>query len=298
MAARRGVSFTHASFAPQPETVPPAAALPQPAAAAPATGAMRWQDRAKAHSQLAVSLPQAGAPDHVVPEPQGPWMHGPGGLAYSHGAPGGPTPVGMHHLGVEPADADEGKGYDSDEADKEFDEKLAVDRAAYFAGDVVAAAPAVGGRACGVGQSAFASYVPKWLLCGAYPPAGFHTEWGIPLERARERFVAGGASHYPNPPIDNAPPPQLDDLADFLTVALDPDILAAYQRGFLAALRLRDSPQEVPGAGGTAAGDALRTVVPPSGGEIYELTDEDYVPEDEDEAATVDAEADSEHFEI
>ncbi len=169
-------------------------------------------------------------------------------------------------------------------------------------------------------QSAFASYVPKWLLVstmllcvtavgalqassgfqpgGAYPPAGFHTEWGIPLERTRERFVAGGASHYPNPPFDNAPPPQLDDLADYLTVALDPDILAAYRRGFLAALRLRDSPQEVPGAGGTAAGDAPRTVVPPSGGEIYELTDENYVPEDEDEAATATAGADSEHSEI
>ncbi|KAK3275658.1 hypothetical protein CYMTET_16221 [Cymbomonas tetramitiformis] len=206
MAARRGVSFTHASLAPQPETVPPAAALPQPAAAAPATGAMRWQDRARAHSQLTVSLPQAGAPDQVVPEPQGPFVRGPDGLDYglgfagdhSHVAPGEQTPVGMHRLGTEPADADESEGYDSDETDKEFDEKLAVDRAAYFAGDVVAAAPAVGGRACGVGQSAFASYVPKWLLVstmllcvtavgalqassgfqpgGAYPPAGFHTE--------------------------------------------------------------------------------------------------------------------------
>ncbi|KAK3270019.1 hypothetical protein CYMTET_21564 [Cymbomonas tetramitiformis] len=160
----------------------------------------------------------------------------------------------MHRLGIEPGDASESEGYDSDKADKEFDEKLAVDRAAYFAGDVMAAAPAVGGRACGVGQSAFTSYMPKWLLAsggfqpgGAYPPAGSHT-WDMPLERTRERFVAGGATYYPNPPFDDVPPPQLDDLADYLTVALDPDILAAYQRGFLAALRLRDSPQEVPGA--------------------------------------------------
>ncbi|KAK3269143.1 hypothetical protein CYMTET_22408 [Cymbomonas tetramitiformis] len=44
-AARRGVSFTHASLAPQPEAVPPAAALPQPAAAAPGigVGTGRWQ---------------------------------------------------------------------------------------------------------------------------------------------------------------------------------------------------------------------------------------------------------------
>ncbi|KAK3252293.1 hypothetical protein CYMTET_21988 [Cymbomonas tetramitiformis] len=46
MAARRGVSFTHASLAPQPEAVPPTAALPQPAAAAPLTTAMRWKHRA------------------------------------------------------------------------------------------------------------------------------------------------------------------------------------------------------------------------------------------------------------
>ncbi len=120
----------------------------------------------------------------------------------------------------------------------------------------------------------------------------------MPLERTRERLVAGGASHFPNPPYDDPPPPPLDDLADYLTVALDPDILAAYQQGFLAALRLRDSPQAVPDAGGTAAGDALRTVVPPSGGEIDELAAGNYVSEDEDEDATVDAGAETEHFEI
>ncbi|KAK3261404.1 hypothetical protein CYMTET_29690 [Cymbomonas tetramitiformis] len=237
MAARRGVSFTHASFTPQPETVPPAAALPQPAAAAPATSAVRWRDRAQAHSQLAVSLPHAGAPDHVVPEPQGPWMRGPDGLAYSHVAPE-PTSVGMHRLGVTPGDASEDENYDSDEADKEFDDKLA----------------ASGGFQPG----------------GAYPPAGFHT-WGMPLEWTRERFGAGGATHYPNPPLDASPPPRLDALADLLTMALEPDILAAYQRGFLAALQLRDSTEAVPGAGGTAAEGAQRTVVPPPGGEIYEL---------------------------
>ncbi|KAK3247026.1 hypothetical protein CYMTET_43466 [Cymbomonas tetramitiformis] len=138
--------------------------------------------------------------------------------------------------------------------------------------------------------SAFASYVPTWLLAstlllcatavralqassgfqpsGAYPPAGFHTEWGMPLGRTRERFVAGGASHFPNPPYDSPPPPTLDYLADLFTVALEQSILAAYQQGVLAALRLRDSPEAVPVAGDTAAGDALRTVVPPSGGEI------------------------------
>ncbi len=41
MAARRGVSFTHASLAPQPEAVPPTVALPQPAAAAPLAITMR-----------------------------------------------------------------------------------------------------------------------------------------------------------------------------------------------------------------------------------------------------------------
>ena len=81
-------------------------------------------------------------------------------------------------------------------------------------------------------------------------------------------------------------------------MALEPDVLAAYQRGFLAALRLRDSPQEGPGAGGTAAGDALWTVVPPSGGEIYELTAENDVTEDEEEDATASAGADIEDYEV
>ncbi|KAK3247311.1 hypothetical protein CYMTET_11650 [Cymbomonas tetramitiformis] len=35
---------------------------------------------------------------------------------------------------------------------------------------------------------------------GAFPPAGFHTVWGMPLERTQERPVAGGATHYQNPP--------------------------------------------------------------------------------------------------
>ncbi|KAK3233979.1 hypothetical protein CYMTET_55758 [Cymbomonas tetramitiformis] len=279
--------------------------------------------RGRAAYAAAVSLPHAKAPDHVVPEPQGPWMHGPDGLAYttladdhSHVAPGEPTPAGMHCLGITPEDTSESEEND----DKELEEYLAAERTAYASGNVVAAAPAVGGRACGVGQSAFASYMPKWLLVstllicvtavgalqassgfqpgGAYPPAGFHTKWGMPLERTRERLVAGGASHFPNPPYDSPPPPPPGDLADYLTVTLEPNILAAYRQGFLAALRLRDSPQAVPGTGGTAAGDALRMVVPPPGGEIYELTAENDVPEDEDEDAAVDAEAALEHFEI
>ncbi|KAK3252292.1 hypothetical protein CYMTET_21987 [Cymbomonas tetramitiformis] len=240
-------------------------------------------------------------------------------IVRSHAAPGGPAPAGMRRLGITPNDTGESEDYDSDEADEKFDEELAIDGAAYVTGSVVAATPAEGGRACGVGQSAFASYVPKWLLVstlllcvtavgalqassgfqpgGVYSPAGFHTEWSMPLERTRERLVAGGASHYPNPPFDDSPPPPLDALADLLTVALEPDgILAAYQRGFIAALRLWDSPQVVPGAGGTAAGDALRTVVPPSGGEIYELTAENDVPEDEDGDATAYAGADLEHL--
>ncbi|KAK3286500.1 hypothetical protein CYMTET_5949 [Cymbomonas tetramitiformis] len=120
----------------------------------------------------------------------------------------------------------------------------------------------------------------------------------MPLERTRERFVAGGASHFPNPPYDDSPPTQLDALADLLTVALELDVLAAYQRGFLAALRLQDLPQAVPCAGGAAAGVALRTVVTLSGGEIYGLTVENGVPEDEAEDATAYAGADLEHYEI
>ena len=237
-----------------------------------------------------------------------------------------------------------------------------MEKTAYAMGDVVAAAPAVGGRACGVGQSAFASYMPKWLvvstllLCvtaagalqasggfqpgGAYPPAGFHT-WVMQLGRTRERFVLDGTTHYPNPPFDDAPPTQLDALADFFTVALEPDALAAYQQGFLAALRprdspgavpgagdtaaggetrdlrmvhaelghqrprdvlaalrLRDSPQDVPDAGGTAAEDALRTVVPPSGGEIYELATENDFNNNDEGDATAYAETEIEDYEI
>ncbi|KAK3281473.1 hypothetical protein CYMTET_10740 [Cymbomonas tetramitiformis] len=230
------------------------------------------------------------------------------------------APVGANSLALAGGDADCGSGGaagDSSETnendDEEFEAYLAADRTAYASGKVVAAAAAVGGRACGVGRSAFTSCMPKWLmvtallLCvtavralqasgglqpgGAYSPAGFHTEWSIPLERTRERFVAGGASHYPNPPFDASPPPQLESLQGLLTVTLEPDVLAAYQRGFLAALRLRDSPQEVPGAGGTASEDALQTVVPPSGGEIYELPAEDGVTEDEDEDEDEDAAA-------
>ncbi|KAK3266774.1 hypothetical protein CYMTET_24633 [Cymbomonas tetramitiformis] len=281
MAAWRGVSFTHASLEPQPEAVPPTATLPQPARGCRS------------------------------PADTGPYVHGPDGLAYgltfagdhSHVATGEPTPVGMHRLGITPGDTSEDEDYDSDEADKEFDDKLAADKTAYVTGNVAAAAPSSGGG----------SGLRRWAvsLCilhaqvaagGAYPPAGFHTEcvglWGMPLGRTRERSVAGGASHFPNPPYDDSPPPPLDALADLLPVALEPDVLAAYQRGFLAALRLRDSPQAVPGVGGTAAGDALRTVVPPSGGEIYELAAGIDVPGDEDGAVAVDAGADSEYFEI
>ncbi|KAK3265223.1 hypothetical protein CYMTET_26084 [Cymbomonas tetramitiformis] len=123
---------------------------------------------------------------------------------------------------------------------------------------------------------------------GVPPPAGFHEVWGMPLGRTRVRLVAGGATHFPNPPYDSPPPPPLDALADYLAAALEPDVMAAHQRGFLAALRLRDSPGAVLVAGGTAAADALRTVVPPPGGETGDLTAEDYVPEDEDGYAAVD----------
>ncbi|KAK3269142.1 hypothetical protein CYMTET_22407 [Cymbomonas tetramitiformis] len=153
----------------------------------------------------------------------------------SHVVPSEPAPAGMHRLGITPNDTDESENYDSDEADEEFDERLAAERTAYASGK------ASGGFQPG----------------GAYSPAGFHTEWGIPLERTRERFVAGGVSHFPNPPYDDSSPPLLDALADLLT-----------------------------------------TVVPPPGGEIYELTNENDVTEDEDEAATVDAGADSENFAI
>eukprot|EP00854_Cymbomonas_tetramitiformis_P014587 gene14587-biopygen15041 len=60
----------------------------------------------------------------------------------------------MHRLGIAPGDTSEGEHYDSDEADEKFDEKLAVDRTAYVTGSVLAAAPAVGSRACGVGRQA------------------------------------------------------------------------------------------------------------------------------------------------
>ncbi|KAK3250204.1 hypothetical protein CYMTET_40409 [Cymbomonas tetramitiformis] len=282
-AARRGVSFTHASFAPQPVAAPPAAVLPQPAADAPLAAAGRWQNRASLHAPLAaaaVSMPHAQVQDTVVPEPQGPWMRGPDGLDRpvlarddSCEAPGEQTPASMHRLAIGPGDSSESDEND----DNEFEEYLAADRTAYASGKVVAAAPAPG---------------------GAFPPAGFHTVWDMPLERTRERLAAGGASHFPNPPYDSPSPRPLDALADSLTVALEPDVLAAYQQGFLAALRLRDSPGAVPGAGGTAAGDALRTVVPPPGGEIDDLTAEDAVPEDEDKDTIVDAGAVSEQSEI
>ena len=54
----------------------------------------------------------------------------------------------------------------------------------------------------------------------------------------------------------------------------------------------------MPGAGGTAAGDALRTVVPPSGGGIYELAAENDVTDDDEKDATAYAKADIENYEI
>ncbi len=181
-----------------------------------------------------------------------------------------------------------GSDCDSSEADEEFNKELAARRAACASEEVVAAAPAVGGRACGVGHSTLAAYYPKWLLVstlllcvtavgalqvtsasrpgGAFP-AGL--DLGMPLERTRVRLVAGGA--FPSPPYDSPSPRPLDALEDSLTVALDPEVMTAYRQGFLAALRLRDSPEAVPGAGGTAAGDAPRTVVQPPGGEAHDL---------------------------
>ena len=109
----------------------------------------------------AVSLSHARVQDPVVPEPQGPWMRGPDGLDrpaltgdHSHVAPGEPTPASMHRLEIAPGDTSESDEND----DKEFEEYLAAERTAYASGKVVAAAPVVGGRACGVGHSAFASY--------------------------------------------------------------------------------------------------------------------------------------------
>ncbi|KAK3275006.1 hypothetical protein CYMTET_16843 [Cymbomonas tetramitiformis] len=118
------------------------------------------------------------------------------------------------------------------EADEEFEATLAADRTAYASGEVVASAPAVGGRACGIGHSALAAYYPKWLLvatmllcitavvgalqvpggarAGGALPAGLSS--GMPLERDRVPLVADGAQIYPNPPsYDGLPQPPLDD---------------------------------------------------------------------------------------
>ncbi|KAK3237279.1 hypothetical protein CYMTET_52632 [Cymbomonas tetramitiformis] len=193
----------------------------------------------------------------------GPLYAGGDGLHYP-ALPGGSAavsaPVGANALALA-GNTDE--DYDSSEADAEFDARLAADRTAYASGEVVAAAPAV---SCASRSG------------GAFP-AGLGLD--LPLERTRERLVAGGA--FPNPPYDSPSPRPLDALADSLTVALEPDIMAAYQRDFLAALRLRDSPGAVPGAGGTAAEDALRMVVPPPGGEVVGTAAEDVAVEDEDE---------------
>ncbi|KAK3233626.1 hypothetical protein CYMTET_56079 [Cymbomonas tetramitiformis] len=183
--------------------------------------------------------------------PPGPFYTGTDGLSYS-AFPGGTAPadapVGANSLALTGgASGDYGGceaasdvGEDDRDDDREFEEFLAADRAAYASGKVVDAAPAAGGRACGVGHFALASFMPR-----------------------------------PSPRL-------LDALADSLTVPLDPDIMTAYRRGFLAALRLRDSLGTVPGAGGTTAGDALQAVVQPPGSEVRDATAED---EDGDEDA-------------
>ena len=99
----------------------------------------------------------------------------------------------------------------------------------------------------------------------------------------------GGVHYFPNPPYDDAPQLSQDALTSYLPADLEPDALEAYRRGFLAALQLREPPQVVTGAGGTAAGDALRAVVLPLGGEIYEPADEIEDSGDEDATAAGDA---------
>ncbi|KAK3250200.1 hypothetical protein CYMTET_40405 [Cymbomonas tetramitiformis] len=139
VAAKPGVSFTHASFAPQPATAPPATAPTQSAATAPGigVGTLRWRDRAKAHSQLAVSTPHAHVQDAVVPGPLGPWVRGPDGLdrplfAQDHPpeVPGVQTLVSMHSLGNPDDLMSESDEYD----DAEVEEHLAADRTAYASG--------------------------------------------------------------------------------------------------------------------------------------------------------------------
>ncbi|KAK3260176.1 hypothetical protein CYMTET_30849 [Cymbomonas tetramitiformis] len=233
------ISISHAQLGQpgQPQKVVHPAGGAAGGAAAAGGAYVRWRDR------------QAVGPLYAC----GDGLHYP---LFARGPEVESAPLSANALAIA-AGADE--DYDNSEADEEFDKEAATFRAACASEEVVAAAPAVGGRACGVGQSALAKHYPKWLLVctmllcvtavgalrvtGASRPGGAFPvglDLGMPLERPRVRLVAG-------------------------------EVMAAYRQGFLAALQLRDSPETVPGAGDMAARDAPRAVVQPPGGEAQDL---------------------------
>ncbi|KAK3251150.1 hypothetical protein CYMTET_39502 [Cymbomonas tetramitiformis] len=247
---------------------------------------------------------------HLPAAPQtsgaGPLYAGGDGLHYP-ALPGGSVavsaPLGANALALAGGACED---YDSSEADEEFDRELAACGAAGVPDEVVAAAPAVGGRASGVGRSALASYMPKWLLVttmllcvtavgalqvsggsrsGGALPAGLDS--GVPLRQARVRLVADGTRIYPNPPYDSPSPPPLQVLAGTPTLLPDAGLMGVqaeleHQQLWDAVRRLELVVRQHGGvAHGTLLGGTQRSRVP-------EIEDED---EDEDgDAAAAGAE--------